>query len=327
MSTEEAEVVVPRPGQAFYIKRAVGAILLVAMAAVFAYSGYTKIYSDNAFDNFQWTFIDLGISSQLVAGVVARMMIGLEWMLALYLLLHIFLRQFTYKAILAILAVFCIYLLLLIAKQGNNGNCGCFGDKLAMTPLTAIVKNLVMIGVTAILMRIYPIRPYKNQEIFCIPVAGLAFSLPFLLMNMDPSNAPVAIPGNHVMHMDKLHQSKPAPEVDLRTGKHIIAFMTVSCPHCRKAAYLLQIIHRKHPEIPMYIILAGPADEAKGFFDETHAGNVPHILYKDFGDFTAMAGDEGWPAIYWVNNGVIEYKSKRTYYQLDPKYMQHWLGK
>ena len=39
---------------------------------------------------------------------------------------------------------------------------------------------------------------------------------------------------------------------------------------------------------------------------------------------TLMAGP-GVPAIYWVNNGVVEYKSKYAYYQLDPKYMLQWL--
>jgi len=29
------------------------------------------------------------------------------------------------------------------------------------------------------------------------------------------------------------------------------------------------------------------------------------------------------PAIYWINNSVIEKKS--NYFQLDPKYMRDWL--
>jgi uncharacterized membrane protein YphA (DoxX/SURF4 family) len=311
----------------FYIKRTISAILLVLLAAVFVYSGYSKMYSNNAFDNFQWTFIDLGISSQLLAGIVARVMIGLEFTLALFLLFHIFLKQFTYKAIIAILTIFIVYLLFVIMKQGNTGNCGCFGDKLAMKPVDAIIKNVVMIAVTILLMYIYPIKPFKNQDVFSIPIVGLGFAIPFVLNAIDLSNAPVRISNKKTIDMAQLYKATPAPEVDLRTGKHFIAYMSLTCSHCKKAAYLLQIIHREHPELPIYLVLSGHPDQEKAFFDETHAQGVPHVFYRDTEDFTKMAGMDGLPAIYWVNNGVAEFKSERTYYQLDPKYMIEWVKK
>ena len=145
---------------AFYIRRSIGAILLIAMAGVFFFSAYSKLYSENAFDSFQWSFIDLGIGSSLFSGMLARFMIGSEVLLGLMLLAHVFLRKVTYPAIITILSMFIVYLLVLIIKQGNTGNCGCFGDKLAMTPLNAIYKNLGMIAVTRVLMKIYDVKPY-----------------------------------------------------------------------------------------------------------------------------------------------------------------------
>jgi hypothetical protein len=309
-------------GTAFYIKRITGAILLLALAATFLFSAYSKIYSDNAFDNFQWTFLDLGFSSFLVAGIMARLMIGLELLLAILLLGHIYLKQFTYKAIIAILSIFIIYLLIIILKQGNSGNCGCFGDKFSMTPLAAIGKNVVMIAVTVLLMFIYPVKPYKFQEYIFLVCCLIAFSTPFLLNNIYLGTNPVTV--NQPINLDPLYKYTPAPDVDLRKGKHLVAFMSLTCPHCKKAAYLLQIIHREHPEIPMYMVLDGNESFKKGFFDETHAGSVPYILYYHTDDFSQMAGP-AVPSIYWINNGVIEYKSKYAYYQLDPKYMLQWL--
>lgn len=307
----------------FYIQRIIGTILLLALAATFIYSAYSKIYSDNAFDNFQWTFLDIGISSIVVAGIIARLMIGLELFLALLLLGHVFLRKFTYKAVIAILCVFIIYLLIVLAKQGNTGNCGCFGDKLAMKPLTAIWKNVIMIAVTVLLMFIYPVRPYKFQEYVFLFLLLVAFSTPFLMNNLYMGTAPEKV-SEHI-NLDLLYKYDPKPDVDLRTGKHIIAFMSLTCPHCKKAAYLLQIIHREHPEIPIYIVLDGHPSQQKAFFDETHAEQVPHLLYRHTDEFIALAGP-GVPAIYWVNNGNIEYKSKYAYYQLDPRYMGQWMN-
>jgi hypothetical protein len=308
----------------FYIKRTVGILLLLALSGTFLFSGWSKIYSDNAFDNFQWTFIDLGIDSVLAAGIIARAMIGFEFMLGLFLLGHVFLRKFTYKAIVGVLVVFIIYLLLVIAKQGNTGSCGCFGDKLAMTPLQAIWKNVAMIAATVVLMFIYPVKPYRFQEYVVMFLCLLSFSAPFVMNGIALGTAPVKY--SDQIDLNLLYKYEDKPSVDLRQGKHIIAFMSLTCPHCKKAAYLLQIIHRKHPEIPVYMVLSGHPDQKKDFFDETHAEDVPYTLYMHMEEFTQLAGP-GVPAIYWFNNGKVEYKSKYAYYQLDPEFMLNWMKK
>jgi len=321
-----------RNGVIFYLKRITGLILLLALSATFFYSAYSKsgisfqgfhlLETDNSFDSFQWTFLDMGISSMIAAGIIARLMIGLELLLALFLLFHIFLKQFTYKAVIAVLAIFIIYLLILLMKQGNSGNCGCFGNKLEMKPLTAIWKNVIMIAVTVLLMFIYPVKPYKYQEYLSFFIGLAAFSTPFLVNFIYTGTNP----DKYLKPLDLglLYKYTPAPTEELRTGKHIIAFMSLTCPHCKKAAYLLQIIHHEHPDIPMFLVLDGPEPYKQKFFDETHAGNVPYLYYRHTEDFIKLAGS-GVPAIFWVNNSVAEYKSTYAYYQLDPDYMEKWL--
>lgn len=294
------------------------------MAGVFFYSAYSKIYTDNAFDNFQWTFLDLGINSLFFTGVLARLMIGMELLLGMFLLCHIFLRRFTYPAVIAVLSIFIIYLLVIVIKQGNTGNCGCFGDKLAMKPLTAIGKNVIMIAVTILLMYIYPVRPYKHQEYICLVIGMAAFTAPFLINRMYTGTEPELV--GKAIDLNPLYKYTPAPQADLRKGKHILAFMSLTCPHCKKAAYLLQIIHHEHPDYPIYMVLDGADAFKKQFFDETHAEHVPYLYYHHTDEFLQMAGP-GVPSIYWINNGIIEYKSTYAYYQLDPKFMQKWLKK
>src|ERR1039458_6550339 len=109
----------------FFAKRISGALLLLALSATFFYSAYTKSgvefnpyllkstqqaakatkhcfwmtpvlfiqnmlvetpQSDNSFDSFQWTFLDLGINSILATGIIARLFIGMELLLGLFLL-------------------------------------------------------------------------------------------------------------------------------------------------------------------------------------------------------------------------------------------------
>jgi hypothetical protein len=332
----------PQRNLGFYVKRTVGAILLVALAATFIYSAYSKsgirfngfkvVANDNAFDSFQWSFLDLGVSSILVAGVIARLMIGLELLLGLFLLFHIYLKKITYKAVIAILVVFIIYLIMVIAKQGNTGNCGCFGDNIAMKPLAAIWKNLAMIAATVVLMFIYPVKPYKNQEYVALVLGLVSFCTPFLVNNIYTGTAPE--PYNHPINLNLLYEYEPKPSVELRKGKYILAFMSYSCPHCKKAAYLLQIIHREHPEIPMFLVLDGAPPFEASFFSETHAKDIPHLYYHHMAEFDGLVRsglepkeEPGVPTVFWINNGKIEYKSKYAYYQLDPSYMLEWLKK
>jgi uncharacterized membrane protein YphA (DoxX/SURF4 family)/glutaredoxin len=307
----------------FYIYRVLSLLILLVLSATFFYSGWTKIHNENAFDSFQWTFIEFGIENTILSGIIARFMIGLEFMLGLFLLFHIYLKEFTYKAILAVLVVFIVYLSLLIYKQGNTGNCGCFGDKLAMTPLQAIWKNVAMILATVFLMYKYTIKPYKFQEYVLMALSLFAFSAPFVMNNLYIGTAPVKY--EKQLNLDLLYQFSPAPDVDLRKGKHIIAFMSLTCPHCKKAAFLLQVIHRKYPSLPVYMVLDGSAIHKRSFFEESKSESVPHLLFPHTAEFQQLAGD-AVPSIYWVNNGKVEYKSKQAYYQLDPSYMLNWVG-
>lgn len=302
----------------FYIQRIFGLILLLALAAVFLFSGYSKLQS---FEAFQWTFMDLGIKNMMAASIIAYVFIGLEFMIGLFLLLHIYLKQVTYPATLIMLALLTLYLAVLITKQGNTGSCGCFGDWIYMKPMEAILKNIIMIGVTLLLTYIYPIRPYKNQEWLCVVAGMFAIVAPFVISPLNTSNKPEVT--NTPIDLGPLYTpGHTQPATDLKQGKHIVAFMSLTCPHCRKAAYLLHIIKKQHPDYPVYLVLSGHPDNEKPFFDETHALNVPHLLLKDINAFNSMAGDYV-PAIDWINNSVVERKS--NYMQLDPKDIEDWL--
>lgn len=302
----------------FYIKRISGLILLLLLAAVFFYSAISKLFS---LDVFTWTFMDMGIKSTMFASVIAHLFIGLEFLIGLFLLFHIYLKQVTYPLTVGLLVLFTAYLVFLIISQGNTGSCGCFGDWIYMKPLTAIWKNLAMIAATVVLIYIYPVKPYKAQEWISAVLAMIAIVIPFILFPLETQNQPEVT--SEPIELQLLY--KPGfqnPPQELKTGKHIIAFMSLTCPHCKKAAYLLHIIQNNHPDFPIFLVLNGHPSNEKQFFDETHAQHIPHILYRNTDDFIKLAGP-GVPAIYWVNNGIIERKS--NYYQLDPEYMQKWL--
>jgi len=277
-------------------------------------------FDDNSFDAFRWTFLDMGIKSVTLAGVFARLMIGFELLIGFFLLFHIFLKQFTYKILIAVLVLFIIYLFYVLKVQGNNVNCGCFGDKVTMNPINAIWKNVILIAITFLLIYIYPSSPYKGQEWLSAFVGMIALVLPFVVAPLKGDvDTPIVV--SSAVNLNPLYQSSQPPPVELRTGKHIVAFMSLTCHHCKKAAGLLNIIHKEHPGIPIFMILGGSEDNLKSFFAESHAESVPNMYFKDTKILTQISGN-ALPAIFWIENSVIKYKS--SYYQLDPKLMEQW---
>lgn len=303
---------------AFYIKRTVGCLILLCLSAVFLFSAYSKLMS---IEPFEWTFIDIGAPGITSAAILARVFIGLEALIGFFLLFHIYLKAATYPITIGMLVLLTIYLVLLIAKQGNSGNCGCFGNWIYMSPMQAIWKNLAMIAATVLLIFIYPVKPYKGQEWIAACIGMAALVLPMVLNPLNIDNLPKKV--NRPIAMELLYTGEKQPYVDLRKGKHIVAFMSLTCPHCKKAAYFLQIIKRKHRDIPIFMVLSGHPSQKKAFFEETHAEGVPHLLTDDTAAFGELAG-EYVPAIYWINNSQVERES--NYYQLDPAAMKQWLN-
>lgn len=295
----------------FYLSKGIGILLLLALAATFLYSAYTKLI---AVEPFEWAFWDLGIHNNVAVSIIARLFIGIEAMIGLFLLAHIYLKQVTYPAVLVFLGIMCAYLLIILERQGNTGSCGCFGDALPMKPLAAIGKNCIMMAVTIVLMQIYPVKPYKNQEWVSAVIGMLGFVAPFVALPLSQRAEPIDLTPLYTTQNE-------APHVELRSGKHIIVFMSLTCPHCKKAAKELASIYSKYPQLPLYLVLNGLESEEEPFFKETGAKNIPHSRFIGVEDFIKMAG-RYVPAIYWVNNGIKE--RTISYTELSGPAMVRW---
>lgn len=313
----EELVINEKKGASFYIKRSLGLLLLLCMAAVFFYSAGTKLYS---IESFEWTFMDMGIRSYSFAVIAARLFIALELGIGLLLIGHVYLKKFTYPLTIGVLAFFSIYLTILIILKGDAGNCQCFGDELQMTPSQAIIKNVIMIAVTVLLMYIYPVKPYKGQMYIASLLVMGALVASIVAVPINIGNKPQAL--GEPFALETLYKGDRVPKTNLREGKHIICVMSLTCPHCRKAASFFRILKEQHPNYPVYFILVGHKDHLNDFYKETKATNITYYHLQKSGVLTEM-GITSVPAIFWVNDGIAEYKG--NYLQLDPVVIDKWL--
>lgn len=98
----------------------------------------------------------IGFSEEF-APYFSRILIGIELALGLVLLQNNWLKKFIVPITIAMLLVFIGHLTYVtFLSGGNSGNCGCFGELLPMTPIEAIIKNIVAVGLLLYLYKLLP---------------------------------------------------------------------------------------------------------------------------------------------------------------------------
>ena len=144
--------------------------LRLATTILFVFSAISKLYPIEAFEK---QLVDLGFSSWSAAPYLSRAIIGLEAFLGLAFLQKNYLRSFFIPATTVLLLVFCAHLSYTLYTTGNSGNCGCFGQWIKMTPLEALIKNILTLGMLGYLYTLT--KNYEHKKII-IPAALLGIT-------------------------------------------------------------------------------------------------------------------------------------------------------
>lgn len=118
----------------------IATVVKLLLAALFLFSAASKFVSIDKFEIYIYTFRFCPLS---IAFIVARLVIGGELLLGLWLLSGRYARGASLTALLVTLA---FTLFLCIAHlSGRTDSCNCFGDLLPFSPVQSIVKNAILI--------------------------------------------------------------------------------------------------------------------------------------------------------------------------------------
>ncbi len=131
-------------------------IFRILIFVLFIFSGISKMVP---LWSFEKQLVDLGICSWCSSHFLARAIIALELALGFAILQSHYVRRIVIPATILLLVAFCVHLSIQMALFGNSGNCGCFGQLIEMTPLEALIKNIVTIG-----MLVYLWFTVKDRE-------------------------------------------------------------------------------------------------------------------------------------------------------------------
>lgn len=278
-------------------------LLSVGIGAFFVFSAYTKT---EPVQYFEYT-----INSQLhlpwsISAVLARFFIGLELALGLFMLVNVFgHKRWVLRLSLGMLILFSLHLVVLWITQGNDVNCGCMGSIAPMSPAASLLKNIGLMAGIGVLLRFYKTDDSKLLNIITLPVSLGLIVIPFFLF---PLKRQLNLP------LSRLYQpsQKEQPKTELRQGRHILCFMSLSCSHCRDAAKIITEMKRKSPFLPFYIIFPRGTDSTRAarladFMADTKADNIPYhfISQQDFVDLVKLSGNDGVPCIFWMKDTTI----------------------
>jgi thiol-disulfide isomerase/thioredoxin len=138
----------------------------IIIAILFIVSAIAKMYPSPYFaiSTFEVKQLyPLGFS-EFLAPWFSRILIGIELALGILILQNNYLKKLIIPVTILLLAVFVAHLsYVTFATGGDSGNCGCFGELIPMTPIEAIIKNIIAIFLLVILWFLIPKSVVKNN--------------------------------------------------------------------------------------------------------------------------------------------------------------------
>jgi hypothetical protein len=272
--------------------------LLWALGAMMLFSALAKLRQLGGFEAILTQLPGLG--ERRVAAWVARALVIGELSLGLALFQAVWRRRVVVPLLMAVLAIFSLYLVVQMGR-GAEGSCGCFGALLPMSHGAALTKNLLALAVAAVAWRGLPSDPPFNPA----PLLLTAFSLALVLVAFPMTMAKIP------MVVDQRAGDPPpasplerfiTPEFPIATGDTIVAFLSLDCEHCQKAAADMAALPPGAAKLPRYYLFLGDAEAVPDFFQTTGVA-VPYRLLgpKDFFDFVSGAP----PAVYLLREGQV----------------------
>ena len=232
----------------------------ILISALFLLSAIAKLYPTplygitKVFEEGQ--LIPMGFSADF-APFLSRLIIGFEFFIAFAILQSHYIKKLVIPSTILLLTVFSIDLSLDVFA-GNNENCGCFGQLIPMTPVEALIKNILTIFILVFIYKNVKDRKESNFLLLFngyLIISVLMFS--FLPIATNSNNRQVSSYTNHV-NID----------FDINEGKKILCFFDAGCEHCMDAAKSLTEIALVSESFPDVHII----------FSDTEKGKIPDFL-------------------------------------------------
>ena len=320
----------------------------ILISGLFLLSAFAKIYPEPSFyfsiTAFEFKqLVPMGFTME-TAVYFSRIIIGVEFAIGILLLFPYNIKKIIIPATILMLAVFSVHLIIEILTGGNQGNCGCFGALLPMTPLQALIKNLLSIGLlTLVLYKFSNELVEKNNILITTNITTLCILALFMLIPIQKKTTVSPSPSGYtedttivkdsiivkpitestkkddVVIKDttkkiivvagpkkvKSIYSKYFPKID--DGKKILCFFAPTCDHCMATAKELTELKKADPNFPdiQMIFMDEAAEEIPKFFKFAGA-EYPNLVLDIIAFWGALGKTNDTPGVVYLWNGNVQ---------------------
>ena len=315
-------------------------ILRLIISALFILSAVAKLYPSPYFaiSTFEVKQLyPLGFSEGF-APYFSRILIGIEFALGIAILLKDYLKKITIPATILLLAVFTIHLTYTTFISGNSGNCGCFGELIPMTPVEAIIKNIIAIGLLVWLFKLLPTDGKSNFWLLKSVGLGCILAL-FMVAPMKSSTTTIdnsnfseeqnigtivdttlsTVLPTIEKAIDSVNKIKEEIKIDEPTAKKsgyanffpnidkdkkILCFFAPGCDHCQETAKQLTEMKQKDKSFPevSIIFMDEEVDKIPAFFDIA-GKKYPYQIVDVISFWNVLGNTRDTPGVKYIWNG------------------------
>lgn len=274
----------------------------------------------------------------------SRILIGIELALGILLLQNNYLRRIIIPATILMLVVFTTHLTIdTIQNGGNSGNCGCFGSLLPMTPIEAIIKNVVAIILLAVYLYVVPKITNEKSNFWVLTTVTFASILTlFMIAPIQPKVEEIAIEEIETPTQTvETFQTQTADTIALRRrettvttetktatekpvadepaqqksgysqyfsnidkGKKILALFVPGCEHCRDVAKELTEMKAKNKNFPdVEIVFMNEEAEKIPDFFAFAGANYPYKVIEIIPFWKLLGTGKDTPGVIYLWNG------------------------
>ena len=314
-------------------------LLRVGIAALFLLSASAKLYPGptTALATFEAKqLLPMGLP-EAIAPYLSRLLIIIELWMGVALLQSNYLKRLVVPAAFALLFLFSAHLSYELAVLGGGDeNCGCFGQLIPMTPLQALLKNIVAMGLLGWLLKRLKqdaedqsisalLLSFTTLGMFIFAAAPVQFASPDAAEHRATAAATSSSPGGPAPEAGAHPPGDPegpTPVVSKFSGfpqyiprefqidrdKKILCLLAPSCDHCRDA---IQTLTRMRDEVPgfppLHIVFMDEAAEEIPEVFELAGREYPYRVASvvDFWKIIDFSRDT--PGVVYLWNGHVRY--------------------
>ena len=332
-------------------KKYISWTLRIVVSALFIVSALAKLSKGHLLDSPYFAISTFEVKqlyplgfSESFAPYFSRTLIGIEMALGLLLLQNNWLRKFVVPVTTLLLMVFIGHLsFVTFLSGGNTGNCGCFGELLPMTPIQAIMKNIVAVGLLAWLFYLLP-KNAKDGNFWILTTVTLASILAmFMLAPIQPAENKFSVtepaetvsdtvavdttqvkPEKAVITKDSVKKTdeikaeiKPVVDEpkqkksgytqyfkDIDTGRRTLCFFVPGCDHCRLAAKELTELRKTNKNFPeISIVFMNEEADLIPDFFKEAGAEYPYKIIEIIPFWKVLGSGKDTPGVKYLWNG------------------------